>query len=222
MLEQLLTFATPGQRSHTHVLRSRNPYHCHSIRTSKHPQKNNPEQPLKPLQATNTPSIPTPPYLTIPNLPANLGTIAGTLYTTLYLLMEPVAGAMLAPLLLGGTAWANYLTSTYGAKANYIALGVHLTSWIAQFIGHGVFEGRAPALLDNLVQALFLAPFFVWLEVLFMCGYRPDLKARLDESVEREVEKFRSGEDAKSKNSNGSVNGSANGKVIGNGAFCVH
>lgn len=25
-------------------------------------------------------------------------------------------------------------------------------SWIAQFIGHGAFEGRAPALLDNLLQ----------------------------------------------------------------------
>ena len=66
---------------------------------------------------------------------ANLGTIACTVYSTLYMLMEPVAGGMLAPLLLGGTAYANHLTSTYGAKANYIALGIHLFSWIAQFIG---------------------------------------------------------------------------------------
>lgn len=54
-----------------------------------------------------------------------------------------------------------------------------------------MFEGRAPALLDNLVQALFLAPFFVWMEVLFWCGYRPELKGRLDRAVEREIEKWR-------------------------------
>lgn len=105
--------------------------------------------------------------------------------------MEPVAGAMLAPLLFGGTAYANHLTSTYGMKANYIAIGVHIISWLVQFVGHGIFEGRAPALLDNLVQAIFLAPFFVWLEVLFAFGYRPELKSRLDKAVEKEVSKFK-------------------------------
>ena len=105
--------------------------------------------------------------------------------------MEPVAGALLAPLLIIGTAYANHLTSTYGATANYWALAIHITSWIAQFVGHGVFEGRAPALLDNLVQALFLAPFFVWLEILFKFGYRPELNARLEKAVEIEVDRFR-------------------------------
>ncbi|KAK5117697.1 hypothetical protein LTR62_005120 [Meristemomyces frigidus] len=149
------------------------------------------------LFGTNTPAFPLPSWLTVPHLPANFGTIICISYSALYILMEPVAGAMLAPLLLGGTAYANHLTSAYGMKANYIALGIHLTSWIAQFVGHGVFEGRAPALLDNLVQALFLAPFFVWLEILFMCGYRPELKSRLDQSVKVEVERFKAEKVAK-------------------------
>lgn len=128
--------------------------------------------------------------------------------------MEPVAGGMLAPLLLAGTAYANHLTDAYGSTANYWALGVHIFSWVAQFIGHGVFEGRAPALLDNLIQAIFLAPFFVWLEFLFHLGYRPELKNRLQESVEKSVAEFR-----KSKGVDGAkhikeqVNGSANGKA---------
>jgi len=104
--------------------------------------------------------------------------------------MEPVAGGMLAPLILGGTAFANHLTATYGATANYWALGLHIFSWLAQFVGHGVFEGRAPALMDNLVQALFLAPFFVWLEFLFAMGYRPELKARLNEAVAKDIKKL--------------------------------
>jgi uncharacterized membrane protein YGL010W len=141
-------------------------------------------------------------------LPANLGTIVATLYSTLYILMEPVAGGMLAPLLLSATAYANHLTSTYGMTANYYALGLHIFAWLAQFVGHGIFEGRAPALLDNLVQALFLAPFFVWLEVLFFLGYRPELKARLDQSVAKEVAKFKA---SKTSNGKAKVNDTANG-----------
>ncbi|KAK4507432.1 hypothetical protein PRZ48_001167 [Zasmidium cellare] len=163
------------------------------------------------LFATNTPALPTPDWLTVPYLPLNLGTITCTLYSSLYILMEPVAGAMLAPILLGGTAYANHLTSTYGMKANYIAIGVHIVSWLVQFVGHGVFEGRAPALLDNLVQAIFLAPFFVWLEVLFMLGYRPELKARLDSNVEKEIAKFRSEKDGTKANGHVKANGHANG-----------
>lgn len=144
--------------------------------------------------------------MTIPNLPANLGTIVCIAYSTLYVLMEPVAGTMLAPLLLGGTAYGNHLTVTYGMKANYVAIGLHVVSWIAQFIGHGVYEGRAPALVDNLVQAIFLAPFFVWMEILFAFGYRPDLKSRLDQNVEKEIAKFQEGKTAKA---NGEVNGHA-------------
>lgn len=127
--------------------------------------------------------------------------------------MEPVAGGMLAPLLIGGTAYANHLTSTYGMTANYIAIGVHVFAWLAQFVGHGVFEGRAPALLDNLVQALFLAPFFVWMEILFMFGYRPELKSRIDVAIQKDIKKFR--EDAAAKKANGQAksNGTANGQA---------
>ncbi len=162
---------------------------------------------LKIVQGTNTPSlVPMPSWLVIPNLPPNLGTIATLIYATLYILMEPVAGGLLAPLLLAGTAYSDCLTSKYGATANYWAMGIFVSSWVAQFIGHGVFEGRAPALLDNLVQALILAPFFVWMEILFAIGYRPELKSRVDSAVEKEVEKYR--------NSRGQSNGSAtNGKV---------
>ena len=63
------------------------------------------------------------------------------------------------------------------------ALYLHMVSWVMQFIGHGVAEGRSPALLDNILGGAFhcdhvlyymssrshpaalLAPFFVHLEV---------------------------------------------------------
>ena len=115
---------------------------------------------------------------------------------------------------MAGTAYANHLTTHYNPLATYAALGIHIFSWIIQFIGHGVFEGRAPALLDNLVQAVFLAPFFVWLEFLFMCGYRPELRQRLKTSVEAEIKKFREGKEKKKK---GSVEGNGKVEVNGNG-----
>lgn len=75
---------------------------------------------------------------------------------------------------------------------------MHIVSWLLQFVGHGAFEGRAPALLDNLVQAIFLAPLFVWLEFLFKLGYRPELQARVEKAVEKEIAKFRAQKESRS------------------------
>lgn len=76
--------------------------------------------------------------------------------------------------------------------------------WIAQFVGHGKFEGRAPALFDNIVQAFVLAPFFVFFEGLFALGYRPELKKRIDKAVEDEIRKYK---EKKGQVPNGHANG---------------
>jgi uncharacterized membrane protein YGL010W len=146
-------------------------------------------------QLSNTPNLTFLGEWEIPGFPINVGTIGAILYSSLYILMEPVAGLLLAPIILYSTAFANRLLDLYGSTANKWAIVVHVTSWIAQFIGHGAFEGRAPALLDNLVQALFLAPFFVWFEILFSLGYRPELKARINAAVGAEVKKFKNSKD---------------------------
>ena len=144
------------------------------------------------LLATNTPALtPVPAKYGIPNLPPNLGTLATYAYCGLYILLEPVAGGALSALLLVGTAYANHLTNIYSPSVNYWAAAVNVICWIAQFIGHGRFEGRAPALLDNLYQAFLLAPLFVWLELWFRLGYRPELKSRLDKMVMEDIAIFR-------------------------------
>ncbi|KAM0437564.1 hypothetical protein ACHAPT_001928 [Fusarium lateritium] len=140
--------------------------------------------------------IPTPSWLTIPYLELNLGTIAASLYALLYLLLEPFAGFILAAFCMGGAAFGNYLHQQSPETTFQGALALHVVCWIFQFVGHGAFEGRAPALLDNLIQAIFLAPMFVWLEMLFKLGYRPELQARVNKKVQVEIEKFK----AKSKN----------------------
>ena len=47
--------------------------------------------------------------------------------------------------------------------------------WVVQLVGH-VFEGRKPALVDNLFQ-IFVAPIFLCAEVFFALGYKPGLHA---------------------------------------------
>lgn len=135
--------------------------------------------------------VPTPAWLTVPYLELNLGTIAAILYSGLYLLLEPFAGFFLSAFCIGGTALSNYLRQQDSATTFQGALALHIVCWIFQFIGHGVYEGRAPALLDNLIQAIFLAPMFVWLEILFAFGYRPELRSRVSKKVQIEIEKFR-------------------------------
>ncbi|KAK4218778.1 Protein of unknown function (DUF962) domain containing protein [Rhypophila sp. PSN 637] len=132
-----------------------------------------------------------PSWLQIPYLTPNVGTFAALLYGGLYVLLEPVAGTALALICLGAAAFTNYLRIQNPTEVTQWAIAIHVVSWILQFIGHGKFEGRAPALLDNLFQAFFLAPLFVWLEVLFAIGYRPDLQSRVSKAVEIEIAKFR-------------------------------
>lgn len=135
--------------------------------------------------------IPLPNWLTVPNLDLNLGTIAALTWGGLYVLLEPVAGTALAVLCLASAAFSNASRSENPAMTNQVAIATHIVCWLLQFLGHGAFEGRAPALLDNLLQAVFLAPLFVWLELLFKLGYRPELQGRVEKAVRQEIAKFK-------------------------------
>ncbi|GAA5828472.1 hypothetical protein JCM11251_006264 [Rhodosporidiobolus azoricus] len=121
---------------------------------------------------------------TIPSLVA-----AG--YAAYFVLLEPVAGLLYAPLLLTAGHLSNVLYSSHHDEAMRLATYFFVGSWIAQFVGHGKFERRAPALLDSLLQSLVLAVFFVWLEVLFFLGYRPALYERLMSKTGIKVAEFR-------------------------------
>ena len=83
-------------------------------------------------------------------LPAALG-YAGY-YLALALPRRPLLGAAAAALALGALPLAHWLP-TLGAGAMGYVVAVHVASWVAQFYGHGVHEGRSPALLDNLWRA---------------------------------------------------------------------
>jgi len=75
---------------------------------------------------------------------------------------------------------SNYISFLPYVKNNFtfVCIVIQVISWGFQFIGHGVFEGRRPALIDNIFQTL-IAPMFVMVEYFIMFGLRNDLKETL-------------------------------------------
>ena len=86
----------------------------------------------------------------------------------------PLALAML--IVTGVLVWAGHQIAQLGTLQAWVWFAVLFVSgWILQLVGH-VFEGRKPALADNLFQ-IFVAPLFLAAEVFFALGYKPRLHA---------------------------------------------
>ena len=49
-------------------------------------------------------------------------------------------------------------------------------------------SGKMRILVQCILPLLVLAPLFVWMEVMFACGYRPGLRSDIDRRVKRAVE----------------------------------
>lgn len=142
----------------------------------------------------------TPPLvdLSLPySLILNYGFFFTVIYAGFYVCLDVKAGSLAGFLCflcwVSGSFLAHHLGFSLAWK---VVLAAQLFCWTGQFIGHGVFEKRAPALLDNLAQAFLMAPFFVLLETLQMAfGYEPypgfhaHVKAKVDENITEWKEK---------------------------------
>src|ERR1700737_2826629 len=88
-----------------------------------------------------------------PICPVNVG-VAG--YAIGYVLLEPVAGILMLPYHLATLYCAHVLPMQYPRDVVFkYALGLQLSAWVAQFLGHGLGEGRAPSLFDNIFQVFY-------------------------------------------------------------------
>lgn len=98
-------------------------------------------------------------------------------YCCLYLPTGLLAGFFL--FLLNHALINDKIHLSFGQELSLFVIG-----WIFQFIGHGVFEKKRPALIDNLVQSLVLAPYFIMFEFLFKLGFMSQLNADLEHDLE--------------------------------------
>ncbi len=126
------------------------------------PERSATTEPAPRAPASDVTSI-TGPAATVTDIPAS-GTGAGAPW--------PLAVAMLVVFALLATLgeWI----AMQGALVGWTWFAaLFVGGWILQLVGH-VFEGRKPALADNLFQ-IFVAPIFLAAEVFFALGYKPGL-----------------------------------------------
>jgi uncharacterized membrane protein YGL010W len=101
-----------------------------------------------------------------------------------YYFVLDVALALAMLVVLGVLIWLAELIAARGAAQGWTWFGVlFVGSWILQLVGH-MFEGRKPALVENLFQ-VFVAPIFLAAEVFFALGYKPELRKRVSSSVRK-------------------------------------
>jgi uncharacterized membrane protein YGL010W len=115
-------------------------------------------------------------------LRADLGgfTVSAALVVTallmLYYLMLDVPLGLASCAVFGLMLWgADALSRAPLAASAGWFLVLFVGGWALQLWGH-VYEGRKPALVDNLFQ-VFVAPIFLAAEVFFALGYKPGLHA---------------------------------------------
>jgi uncharacterized membrane protein YGL010W len=63
------------------------------------------------------------------------------------------------------------------------AVGLFVLGWALQIIGHQLFEGNRPTLLDNPVQML-ISPMYIFAKLFVALGLRQDLAAILQKSFQ--------------------------------------
>jgi uncharacterized membrane protein YGL010W len=99
-----------------------------------------------------------------------------------FMLDAPLALAMVV--VFGVLAWIGQSIAMQGKVIGWSWFAaLFIGGWILQLVGH-VYEGRKPALADNLFQ-IFVAPIFLAAEVFFALGYKPALHAAVQERARR-------------------------------------
>lgn len=113
----------------------------------------------------------------------NLADILTTAFSIYYVVLCFIPG-IIASLLLFAVDWSldeGKIQLSLCQELLLFAIG-----WAVQFIGHGYFERRRPALMDNLVQSLVTAPYFVLFELLFKLGFYQQLQNELEKDIQNQ------------------------------------
>jgi len=96
-----------------------------------------------------------------------------------YIKLDLQLGLIAALFFLPMTWIAQLIAHPYfNIPALIIFVALFVLGWAVQLIGH-YYEGRHPALLDNLFQIL-VAPIFLVAELLFRLGYKKNLEQQLN------------------------------------------
>jgi uncharacterized membrane protein YGL010W len=90
-----------------------------------------------------------------------------------WIVLDPPFGVVTAAIFVPGVWFADWAAQQSALTAWTLFAILFVGGWIIQLVGHA-FEGRKPALVDNLLQAL-IAPVFLVGEIAFALGLRKPL-----------------------------------------------
>jgi uncharacterized membrane protein YGL010W len=113
-----------------------------------------------------------------PEIPFTGGTLFYLVVFLYFLSLDWQITLLQAPFTLTLLWLADVVARWPFAESLIMFLATFIGGWIVQLIGH-VFEGKRPALADNILQ-LFNAPVFLTTEVVVLLGYREDLRRAFD------------------------------------------
>lgn len=93
--------------------------------------------------------------------------------------LDTTVGIAMLVIIVPMLAVAEWIARTSSVSTAWIVFALcFVGGWAFQLVGH-VWEGRRPALVDNLFQA-FIGPMFIMAEVLMALGLKQDLKAVIE------------------------------------------
>ncbi len=98
-----------------------------------------------------------------------------------YILLDALL-ALATMVAVAALLYAAESVAAKGAASGWIWFGIFFAGgWALQLVGHA-FEGRKPALADNLFQ-IFVAPIFLVAEVFFALGLKHDVRKKIEERL---------------------------------------
>ena len=123
------------------------------------------------------------PRLELAGVPLTAAMLFAAIVLAYYLVLDLFLGLAMTVLTLA-LVWLGHQIAALGAGPAWAWFGaLFVGGWILQLVGHA-FEGRRPALTDNLFQ-IFVAPVFLCAEIFFALGYKPGLHRAVQERAQR-------------------------------------
>jgi uncharacterized membrane protein YGL010W len=108
--------------------------------------------------------------------------VVGIIAVIGWIALDPGIGVAMAALMVPLWLLAEGLARQLGVTGTWAGFAIlFVGGWILQFLGHH-YEGKRPALLDNIFQA-FIGPMFLVAETFVAWGWRRDLRDALHGSV---------------------------------------
>lgn len=119
------------------------------------------------------------PRVEIAGVPLTAAMLFALVVLAYYFVLDVALALAMAAITLA-LVWAGHQIAALGAGPAWSWFAaLFVGGWILQLVGHG-FEGRRPALTDNLFQ-IFVAPIFLCAEIFFALGYKPGLHRAVQE-----------------------------------------